>query len=189
MEKGAALFRQKQSYEIAQMLRDHGMSKEKHYWHETVGYNYRLTNLQAAIGCAQLEQLAEFRKRRIEVFGLYDSLLLPTGLFEKQVIKMTHGTSYWLYTVCLQSTSPIKRDSLMEKLRLVGIDSRPTFYPMHQMPAFSHLVSSGPFPVSTDIAHRGISLPSSVELSDDDIQSICNRLIRAGPNRLDSFTH
>jgi len=176
-EGGAVMFKDADVYHKAQLLRDHGMSKSRRYWHEEVGYNYRLTNIQAAIGCAQLEQIDSFKKRRIAIFDLYDSLLMPSGFFEKQYTCQGVNSSYWLYTICIKSGIEINRDVLIDKLQLLGIDTRPMFYPMNQMPAFTNVKKSGDLNVSIDISYRGLSLPSSVTLKDKEIHWISQQIL------------
>ena len=175
-EGGAVTFKDKLTYEKARILRDHGMSKDKRYWHEEVGYNYRLTNIQAAIGCAQLEQLASFTERRKKIFDIYDDILIPTGLFERPLVNKDNNESYWLYTFLIKKVVDI--DLLMDKLSKSGIDSRPVFYPMNHMPAFSNLVIEGALSNSISISYRGLSLPSSVLLEIDEIKYICNKLLK-----------
>ena len=161
------------------MLRDHGMSRSKKYWHEYVGYNYRMTNIQAAIGCAQLEQLDVFVKNRKEIWDLYNTELLPTGYFESQKISAGYSQCHWLYTLLVNKNIPIDRDTLIDELRLSGIDSRPIFYPMDKMPAFkSNSIISDDLEVSNEISLRGFSLPSSVSLKPDEIKWISSRLIK-----------
>jgi perosamine synthetase len=176
-EGGAVMFKDADVYQKAQLLRDHGMSKSRRYWHEDVGYNYRLTNIQAAIGCAQLEQIDSFKKRRMEIFDLYDSLLMPSGFFVKQYICQGVNSSYWLYTICLKSGVEINRDVLVDKLQLLGIDTRFIFYPMSEMPAFTNVKKSGDLNVSIDISYRGLSLPSSVTLKENEIQWISKQIL------------
>ena len=175
-EGGAVLFKEKLIYEKAKILRDHGMSKNKRYWHEEVGYNYRLTNIQAAIGCAQLEQLDSFIIRRKKIFGIYDDILIPTGLFKRPLVDRNNNQGYWLYTVVIKKE--INIDLLINNLFKSGIDSRPVFYPMNQMPAFSNLNNQGTLLNSTSIACHGLSLPSSVLLEFDEIKYICDKLLK-----------
>ncbi len=175
-EGGAILFRDSSMHERALLLRDHGMQKGKRYWHVEVGYNYRLTNLQAAVGCAQMEQLQDFRARRKEIFAQYDRRLRDSGFFTWQLIPDSNESSYWLYTFVLNDGVSIGRDDLIDKLRAVGIDTRPVFYPMHDMPAFRQ-VKSGTVNCSTSISRRGISLPTSVSLTDLDIDRVCDGLL------------
>jgi perosamine synthetase len=176
-EGGAIILKNEGSFKKALLLRDHGMSAKKRYWHEEIGYNYRLTNLQAAIGCAQLEQLSYFNQRRAEIFSLYDELLLDKGLFEAQKVNSGNRSSYWLYTVCLVTNAAISRDQLVKKLLLKGIETRPTFHPMHEMPAFINAKVAKDVSTSIAISSRGISLPSAVTLKNEEIIYICNHVL------------
>ena len=175
-EGGAIIFRDKGVFEKAKILRDHGMTPGKRYWHETMGFNYRLTNLQAAVGCAQFEQLPGFRNKRKEILAWYDSYLMSSGYFKKQYANDGYESSYWLFTVTLRKHSVINRDALIDKLSKLGVDSRPIFYPMSTQPAFNecpiNLAGN-----SISISERGISLPTSVYLKEEDIISISEKVI------------
>ena len=175
-EGGAIIFKDAETYNKAKILRDHGMTPGKRYWHDVVGFNYRLTNLQAAVGCAQFEQLAGFREKRKQIFSWYEKYLLKSGYFEVQQLENGYDSSYWLFTAKLKGHSLIKRDDLIDKLAKVGVDTRPVFYPMSQMPPFAqydkHLTG-----MSEHISHNGISLPTSVYLSEDEIKSISKEII------------
>ena len=175
-EGGAILFKEQAIYERAKILRDHGMSPGRRYWHEEVGFNYRLTNLQAALGCAQFEQLPAFLKKRQEIYAWYTDYLSSSELFEFQELLQEHTTSNWLFTVLLKKDSPIERDELIRKLAKLGIETRPMFYPMSVMPAFdtypTNLIGN-----SVDIAARGISLPTSVYLSKEEVRYISEKVI------------
>lgn len=176
-EGGAIVFKDRLTYEKAKILRDHGMRPDKRYWHDIVGFNYRLTNMQAAIGCAQFEQLSSFRAKRIKIFSWYEKYLMPSGFFEKQIIDQAYDTSFWLFTVKLKPHSLIERDHLIEKLAKVGIDTRPVFYPMSKMPAFNNYVKdlNGS---STDISSNSISFPTSVHLTEKDVETISSTTIK-----------
>ncbi|UGA57360.1 aminotransferase class I/II-fold pyridoxal phosphate-dependent enzyme [Vibrio sp. VB16] len=170
-EGGAVLFKDKDTYNKARVLRDHGMKPGKRYWHEVVGFNYRLTNMQAAVGCAQLEQLPTFRIKRKEIFSWYEKYLMASGYFEKQQFDEDYDNSFWLFTVKLKSHSLINRDDLIKKLAKIGIDTRPVFYPMSDMPPFRNYKKdlNG---TSTNISLNAISLPTSVYLNEVDIKAI-----------------
>lgn len=177
-EGGAIIFNDKVAYERAKILRDHGMTPGKRYWHDVVGFNYRLTNLQAAVGCAQFEQLATFREKRKNIFSWYGEYLLTSGYFDVQELADGYEPSYWLFTVKLKKNSLIDRDDLINKLSNIGVDTRPIFYPMSQMPPFvkydKHLVGN-----SIDISAKGISLPTSVYLTESDIKNISSEIIQS----------
>ncbi|WP_454442546.1 aminotransferase class I/II-fold pyridoxal phosphate-dependent enzyme [Vibrio bathopelagicus] len=178
-EGGALIFRDEDIYNRAKVMRDHGMTPGKRYWHDVVGFNYRLTNLQAAIGCAQFEQLDKFRTKRKQIFSWYDKYLLDTtSFFDSQVLDANYESSYWLYTVTMKDKKTIDRDGLINRLSKLGIDSRPIFYPMSKMPAFRGYRTdlNGE---SELISTTGISLPTSVYLTESDINRISNEIIDA----------
>lgn len=154
--------------ERIRMLRDHGMDKHKRYWHLEMGFNYRLTNLQAAIGLAQLEQLDKFLTRRREIAKRYHNNLADLQFIE---VLPSDFEMVWLYSILLSDKfTEDKRAQLIDFLAEKGIQARPFFFPLHMQPAFK---SSGEFPVATEVAGRGVSLPSHVELEDNQIDFIC----------------
>lgn len=172
-EGGALVVKENHLAEKARMLRDHGMNKNKRYWHEFIGYNYRMTNIQAAIGLAQLEQLDFFTERRNEIWTIYSRELIPSGYFAEQKVHGDFTQCHWLYTLLLNPKLCIDRDQLINELRLLGIETRPIFYPMSDMPAFENKVNfSLDLESSRDISLRGISFPSSVSLTESDILHI-----------------
>ena len=171
-EGGFCTTNNKELYEKMSMLRDHGMTSKKRYWHEFVGYNYRMTNLQAALGVAQLERINYFIDKKHEIGKIYINKL-------KNVVTLhPEGTdyngTYWLYSILLKNEK--ERDSLMDFLYKNGIDTRRFFYPVHAMPPYEKY-SSEKYPVSTDIAERGINLPSSVKLKDEEVDYVCDKIV------------
>jgi perosamine synthetase len=172
-EGGMILFKSKTAADRAKILRDHGMSKERRYWHLEVGYNYRLTNLQAAIGVAQLEQFETILKKKLKIAAGYRERLseIP-GITLPPAIPHTRNI-YWLYSILLDESIFGSRDQVIEKLAANGIQSRPLFYPLHQMPPYKQFVRDQNFPVTDDLAARGISLPSSAQLSMREMEHVC----------------
>lgn len=175
-EGGMVVFKSKKVAELASTLRDHGMDKNKRYWHAQVGYNYRLTNLQAAIGVAQFERLAEFvaSKRRTAI--RYNEMLSKYNYFQIPAERENCINSYWLYTFLVKESAPFSREELMEYLHLKGIETRPVFFPMHIMPPYISYGNSNDFRISNRISKQGMSLPSSVNLTDFEINHICNEV-------------
>jgi len=156
-----------------EQLRDHGMSPTKRYWHDAVGYNYRMTNLQAAVGVAQLERIDWFVERKRAVANLYRNhlvdirnLVLPT---EKDYAK----NIFWMFTICIKETCKVSRDELMQLLKSEGVDTRPVFFPLHVMPPYREEKT---YPNSEKISKAGLSLPSSAALTEQDVDRVC-RLI------------
>ncbi len=170
-EGGMLIFKDNITADKAAVLRDHGMSKEKRYWHEFVGYNYRLTNIQAAIGVAQFEKLDEFVSAKIANANFYNEFFNTIGFFDLPPIDPQFINSYWLYTCLVKADAPFNRDQLIDFLQKKGVETRPVFYPMHIMPPYTKFVNSNIIN-SEDISRRGISFPSSVNLSNLDLEYV-----------------
>lgn len=156
----------------ARLLKGQGMNPERRYWFPIIGYNYRMTNMQAAIGLAQLERIEWFMERRREVARWYDAALKSSSVLRPSEADWAKN-AYWLYSICVGEE--IDRDLLMEHLLERGIETRPFFYPMHRMPPY-HEAARDAFPVATRLAARGLSLPSSASLSEQDIAFIARVL-------------
>tara|TARA_Y100001968_G_scaffold330653_1_gene383110 strand:+ start:1042 stop:2472 length:1431 start_codon:yes stop_codon:yes gene_type:complete len=176
-EGGMVLFKDKNIYSKAKILRDHGMSPDKRYWHEVVGFNYRITNLQAAIGVAQLERLDVIIKKKIEIARYYKKHL--SGI--KSIISKPRDipnvvSSNWLYTIILEKS--INRDSIIDELTKIGIETRPVFYPINSMKPYINFKSSKILINSHNLSNQGLSLPTSINLKEEDIIYICNSLSR-----------
>lgn len=173
-EGGMILFKDNSVGEHAAVLRDHGMDKGKRYWHVHVGYNYRLTNIQAAIGVAQFERLEEFiaAKRRLAT-GYNKTLKKHADYFTIPAERNDCINSYWLYTFLVKNTAPFTREELMDYLNKHGIETRPVFYPMHIMPPYTSFGNSKDLEVSKMVSVQGMSLPSSVTLTETDQIYIC----------------
>lgn len=174
-EGGMVLFKDETICNKATVLRDHGMSKSKRYWHDYVGYNYRLTNMQAAIGCAQLERLDEFVNAKRKMAAVYNAGLSKHSAITLPPEKEWAFNGYWLYTCIIDPKGGVSRDEMIEKLMKNGVETRPVFYPLHQMPPYVQYIKSGQtFPVADKISLNGISLPSSVTISAEEQNSILN---------------
>jgi perosamine synthetase len=163
-EGGMVISRNRELKEEMLILRDHGMSRGRRYWHEVVGYNYRMTNLQAAIGLAQLEQIELFLNKRKSLAQSYTAGLkdLP-GLTLPPALPWAE-TVCWMYSILVNAEEAgISRDNLMLALKREGIETRPFFYPLHLMPPYRS--NDRDYPVSEAVSSEGISLPSSNKLS------------------------
>lgn len=171
-EGGMVLFRDQEVYEHAKILRDHGMSKSRRYWHDFVGYNYRMTNLQAAIGVAQMERVDEIVAAKIALGKAYNEAFAEVEQLITPPIVEEAVDTYWLYTLRLKHGGAAERDELIQKLAANGIETRPVFYPLHEMPPYEDFAEGKMFPNSTQISYSGISLPSSTTLKPEEIQNI-----------------
>ncbi|MCU1527036.1 MAG: perosamine synthetase [Frondihabitans sp.] len=157
------------------LLRGQGMDPERRYWFPEVGYNYRMTNIQAAIGVAQLERFEGLLAARLELASRYATRLKAIeGIVLAEVPEGVISVP-WLQNVYLEEGDGARRDSVMRALKEEGVDSRPVFYPMHVLPAFE---TSRPFPVADEWSARGISLPLHTGLSIDDVDRVTDTLAR-----------
>ncbi|MCR4335281.1 MAG: DegT/DnrJ/EryC1/StrS family aminotransferase [archaeon] len=156
------------------LLRDHAMSKKKRYWHEIVGFNYRITNLQAALGLAQTEKINFFIERRDKIAEKYNSLLKDVkGITLQKEIPNSKNVC-WLYSVLIEDEFGKSRNEVMKLLAEKGIDSRPFFYPCHTMPPYLKKES---FPVSENLSLKGMNLPTFIGLKDEEIEFIADTII------------
>ncbi len=176
-EGGMMGFKSKAHKQKAEILRDHGMSKKIKYWHDYVGFNFRITNLQSSIGCAQLERIKWFIKNKLNLAKNYKSKL---SKFEFITLPGVHGNvqnSYWLYTIRLDKNFMKYRKILIQKMQENGIEARPIFYPMSMMKPYKRYINKkDKFPVSEDLFKSSISLPSAYDVNKNDISLISNFL-------------
>jgi perosamine synthetase len=159
-------------YLRAKALRDHAMSSERRYWHAERGFNYRMTNLQAALGLAQLERIDEFRRRRAEIMSWYREAITTTSSVRLNYVGPWANSAYWMVCLEVDWFDEAIRLRFMEALRARGIDSRPYFYPISSMPMYG-LAST---PVAARKSVIGLNLPCYVELSLEDVQWICENV-------------
>jgi perosamine synthetase len=156
------------------ILRDHGMNPDKKYWHDVVGFNYRMTNLQAAIGVAQIRKIGRFLEKKRNIAKLYAETLSGLDGVTLHPQMPWAKCAYWLYSIIIKEKI-IARNNLIQKLAAEGIESRPFFYPLHEMPPYKEMVSRD-YPSSARLSQTGLSLPSSVKLSDNDILYVAQML-------------
>jgi len=154
-------------------LRAHAFGRGgKHFWHEALGFGYRMTSLQAAVGLAQMERIDDMISRRINHARLYNKLL--ENLSHDKIIlppEMKWAKNvYWMYSILLND--PSERDNLMSWLSERGIETRTFFYPIHRQPYYAPRYGGESYKVADDISRRGINLPSGSGLTDDDISYV-----------------
>jgi perosamine synthetase len=160
-------------YNRCRYLRDHAMSKEKRYWHTAPGFNFRMTNIQAAIGCAQLERISDFMTKRETIFSWYAEGLGDLAEVHLNRTSEWATNAYWLICLEHEKWSAGDRDQFMGELKKHGIDSRPYFYPMSQMPYINEKANT---PVTDMVYQKGINLPTYFDLTKDDVQYICSTI-------------
>jgi len=148
---------------------------KRRYWFPEIGYNYRMTNIQAAIGLAQLEKIDWHMKRREEVVNFYKENLSDfEGYIELPVQKEWAKHAFWMFTILLSDSLTISRDEFMQLLLERGIETRPVFYPMHVMPLYKD--DRLRLDVAEDVAKRGVSLPTHALLKAEDIVYIAAQI-------------
>jgi perosamine synthetase len=152
-------------------LKGQGLVIGEEYWHDVVGFNYRMTNICAAIGYAQLKIVDELVKKKQHIAGWYREYLdgLPVSMHANHP-ETFH--SYWMVSILCDNS--YYRNPLRAYLKEQGVETRPVFYPIHQMKMYSRPDQN--FPVSENISNRGINLPSYPELSHDDVYVICQHI-------------
>ena len=152
-------------------LKGQGLAANRQYWHDVIGYNYRMTNICAAIGVAQLERVDTFLTAKRKIAARYRANLVDMPLsFQKESKGTCH--SHWMVTLLLPD--PVLRDPLREWLEEQGIETRPAFYPIHTMPMYAHPPQA--HSVAEDIAQRGVNLPSWPGLNDEQVDAICKAI-------------
>jgi perosamine synthetase len=154
------------------------LGKSREYDHEEIGYNYRMSNLHAALGCAQLERVNEYVEMRRRNATLYSHRLSRIPGLRLPVELDSVKNSYWMYGIVCEKQFPVSRDQLIEKLLERGIESRKFFKPMHLQKSIRDygLRAPSPMPISEHLGDAGLYLPSSSSLAVEDIDRICDAI-------------
>lgn len=170
-EGGMVSTNNKRLYEKVVRLKGQGLAKGREYFHDIIGYNYRMTNICAAIGCAQLENANKIIERKREIANTYNKLLNKLPIYFQDENPKIFNT-YWMYTIMVKNRSVRNkfRKYLNEKL----IETRPGFSPAHKMPMYKNKRYS--FPVAEKLGETCINLPSYPDLSNKDIEYICKQI-------------
>ena len=171
-EGGMCLTNNEELAEKMRILRDHGMNQNRRYWYDVIGFNYRMTNLQAAVGVAQLEKLDKFIDKKRQIAREYSEEL--KDLEEKRLITLHPEMPwakcvYWMYCILIEDNFGMSRDELMKKLEEKEIETRPFFYPVHVMPPHKN---NKKFPIAEEIARKGVNLPSGVALKEEEVKTL-----------------
>jgi perosamine synthetase len=157
------------------LYRSHGMLRKHFYWHELPGHNFRLTNLQAALGCAQLERLDEILATRKRLHAKYASVLATIDGVTPQQFRPEVDPALWAIAVKLEpSAYPQGRDAVMQQLGDAGVETRPGFYP----PSAMSFYACPPLPACEALSRQVISLPSYASLREEQVEYICKQLSR-----------
>jgi perosamine synthetase len=159
-------------YQRMSYLRDHAMSKTKRYWHTEIGFNYRMTNLQAALGLAQLERIDEILAKKKAIFEWYQEALKNTKGIRLNQQSTWARNVYWMICLEIMGYTESQRDALINQLKLKNIDSRPYFYPVSDMPIYNPAAT----PVTHSIYQCGLNLPSYFDITKVQVDYVCEQL-------------
>ena len=179
-EGGMLVTSNRKFFEKGKILRAHGMSEKKRYWHDEIGFNYRMTNLQAAVGLAQIENAKKIIEKKILIAKFYSREidLLPKKIknliIKPYKIKNTLN-SFWLYNILIKGIDFDTRNIILQKLEQRGINCRSFFYPLSDMKIYKKYAKSS-FKNSNLISRTGICLPSSPNLDRKQIKYIISSL-------------
>lgn len=149
------------------------INKNKSFYHPEIGFNFRMPNILAAMGCAQLENVADFVEIKRKNAKIYSELLANINGVKLNPEKEWAKNSFWLYSILITEEYPITRDELIERLSANGIESRPFFMPIHTMPPYKNS-KCGDMSVTEKLYQQGLNLPSSVSLKEDEVRYICS---------------
>ena len=158
------------SFELAdraRFLRDHGMSREIRYWYSEIGFNYRMTNLQAALGFAQMSRIDDFIKKRDLILTWYKKYLNIENVILNPSDNDVNPVN-WMTCMIIEDFSREDRDELIILLKNLGIDSRPFFYTLSSLPMYKQT----PCPISQKLSSKGINLPTHIDLTEEVVQFI-----------------
>lgn len=157
------------------LYKGQGMDPAKRYWFPVIGYNYRMTNIAAAIGLAQLENIDLFLNKRRKIAAWYTECLSEIPGIVLPTVKEYAEHSWWMYSVLVEDGCRRSRDEMIEALAAHGIETRPFFYPMHTMPVYARR-NTGNLYVSESVASKGMNLPTYYDLSREDVEFIARVL-------------
>jgi len=158
------------------LLRTHGMDPARRYWHPVIGYNYRMTNVAAAIGLAQLERVHWQLERRQELAAWYREELGGVGVLTCQGEKPWARHVWWMFSV-LVDVGTADRDGVMDAMRRRGIDTRPFVHPLHTLPPYREATGGQLFTVAEAVARSGLNLPTWAGLTRADVRMVCDTLL------------
>ena len=182
-EGGMVTTNNREIAKLAWNLRDHAFSSERHFWHKFVGFNYRMTNLQAAVGLAQVEQLNSFVEKRRQNAIEYNCRLHGIPGIRTPSEAAWAKNVYWMYGILVDEAAyGMNRDQLRQVLAENGVETRTFFIPMHCQPVYWHSFKGERYPVAESLCRDGFYLPSATSLSLSEIEYITAVIREACPN-------
>lgn len=156
-------------YQRVAKLGDHGRSLTRALWNDEIGYKYKMSNIQAALGLAQLERIEELVAKKRQIFSWYQRELKYIDGIILNTEQSGCRNIYWMTTLILEKNFGFTRDEFITKLREWNVDSRPFFYPLSHMPMFERKHNKN----AEKLSQNGINLPSGHNLTEEDIVYVC----------------
>lgn len=174
-EGGMMLTNNKTFFEEATSFRDLYHNKKRRFLHDKIGYNYRMTNLQAAIGLAQLEEIRKFLKIKKSMAQLYNENLEDVDGIKLPTKHRYANPVHWMYVILVNKKKfGIDRNHLMKELKKYHVDTRTTFISINKQPPYRNLFKKEQFPVSDYVEKMGLYLPSGLAITRQQIDYVCN---------------
>jgi perosamine synthetase len=170
-EGGMVVTNSKTLYDRCKHLKEQGVSAHRQYWHDVTGYNYRMTNICAAIGLAQLERVDSIIAKKRQIADWYKMYLQQNKYVQMHKEAPNTFHTYWMCSILVENLKD--RDSLRDYLDSAGIETRPLFYPVHTMPMYNE---NRQFDSAEWLSCRGMNLPSYPELSEEQVKYIAEKI-------------
>lgn len=161
--------------ENCKRLRNLCFNNDKRFIHEQLGWNYRMTNLQAAIGLAQLERVDEFVTKKRKMGLLYTEILNDIKGIKLPLQKTDYADNiFWVYGIVIDEMIPLNAINIMERLKKLGVGCRPFFWPMHEQPVLNEmgLFTDETYPIAERLARKGFYIPSGLSLTEKQIYKV-----------------
>ena len=179
-EGGMILTDDKVFAEKCRLMRNLAFEGKRRFVHHHLAPNYRLTNMQAAIGLAQLENLKQTIEMKKTMGRTYLELLEGFDLIQLPLLKTSYAENiFWVFGILLKDVIDLGADEMINRLKIRGIGCREFFWPIHEQPVFKNegfYSDKDDFPISSEIARRGLYLPSGISLGKDEIEAVCRIL-------------
>lgn len=145
--------------------------------HDGLGYNYRLTNMQAALGVGELQHLDEYVEKKIWLADLYSQLLADVSGLKLPITKSGVKNVFWMYAILIdQEQFGLDRDGLRQALKDQGVDTRDFFYAPSDQPVLKNIIDAERFPNTEFITANGLYLPSGLSLTEEQIKFVCQKI-------------
>jgi perosamine synthetase len=169
--------------ELMRRLRDHAFHQQRHFWHEYVGFNYRMTNLQAAVGLAQTERIDEIIAARRRLWSWYTERLQSIRGLQLPGEARDCRSVFWMYAIRTTPCFPCTSHELREELASRGIETRSFFIPIHMQPIYIDRFRGERFPIAEELCSTGLYLPTHENLKEQDVDWICGQINNIAQDR------